>query len=158
MRPSKLLKMGTIVAVVAVIALVAAACAGSQSTGAKQAFITLVSEGHLGGSLGPDGLKHDTIIPADFTAYAGQTVNLTVVNYDEGPHTITSGALGINFQFPGAKSDGVPSVTQFQFTPAKAGVYQWYCALPCDAGQGGWAMTQGGQPGFMAGNITILGQ
>lgn len=157
MLQSRLLKVGAIIAVVAAIALVVAACAGNQSAPPK-AYITLVSEGHEGGSLGPDGLKHDTIIPADFTVYAGQTVELSAVNYDEGAHTITNPALGIDFQFPGAKSDGVPSVTQFQFTPTKAGVYQWYCRLPCDLGQGGWAMTNGGQPGFMAGNITVLGK
>lgn len=124
--------------------------------------ITLVSEGHEGGSLGPDGKTHDTIMPSNFTVYVGQTVELTFINYDEGPHTFTSQGLGVNFQYPGAKSDGVPSVTHFQFTATKAGVFRWYCALPCDGGQGGWAMTTGsdaqpGQLGFMGGYVTVLG-
>lgn len=132
------------------------------STTPKPATITMVSEGHEGGSLASDGKTHDTIMPASFTVYVGQQVNLTVINYDEGPHTITSPTLGINFQFPGAKAAGVPSVTSFTFTATKAGSYLWYCALPCDKGQGGWAMTQGanGSPaqiGFMAGYITVLG-
>jgi hypothetical protein len=155
-------KMGTVITIIATAALVASACSGGAAgSNPLKAFVTLVTEGHEGGSMGPDGLKHDTVIPADFTVYKGQAVELTMINYDEGPHTITSDGLGIHFQYPGAKSDGVPSVTQFNFTPARAGVFEWYCALPCDAGQGGWAMTQGphgekAQPGFMDGNITVL--
>jgi hypothetical protein len=91
----------------------------------------------------------------------GQKVDLTIINYDEGPHTLTSTPLGVNFQYPGAKSPGVPSVTTFSFTATSTGVFRWWCALPCDAGQKGWAMTTGsdgqvGQLGFMGGFITVV--
>ncbi len=128
----------------------------------SHADITMVVEGHEGGSLGTDGKTHDTVIPANFAVYMGQIVNLTVVNYDEGPHTFTSPGLGVNFQIPGHVSAGVPSVSHFQFAATKAGVFRWWCSLPCDTGQGGWAMTTGsdGQPdkiGFMSGFVTVLG-
>ena len=125
------------------------------------AYVTLVVEGHSGGNLGPDGKTHDTFIPSNFTVYAGQLVDLTVINYDEGPHSFTSTCLGVNFMIPGRTAVGVPSVSHFQFTPSSPGVFRWWCSTPCDAGQGGWAMTTGsdggiGQLGFMAGYVTVL--
>lgn len=138
--------------------------AASQQTVKKYSFVavTLVTEGHEGGNVGPDKKTHDTVIPSDFTVYLGQTVNLTIINYDEGPHTFTSPELGVSFQYPGAISAGVPSISHFQFTASKAGVFRWYCTLPCDMGQGGWAMTAGtdgqpGQLGFMGGHVTVIG-
>jgi hypothetical protein len=45
-------------------------------------------------------------------------------------------------------------------TPAKKGIYRWFCSLPCDMPQGMWAMGRGyGGPskeGFMAGNIVVI--
>lgn len=126
------------------------------------AALTIVVEGHEGGSLGPDGKTHDTVMPSNFTVQLGQTVELTFINYDEGPHTFTSLDLGVNSQYPGALGVGKPSVTHFQFVASKAGVFRWYCTLPCDMGQGGWAMTTGtdgqpGQLGFMGGYVTVVG-
>ncbi len=127
----------------------------------KYADITLISEGHEGGMLGPDNKTHDTIMPSNFTVYVGEIVNLTIINYDEGPHTFTSPGLGVNFKFPGTKGNGVPPVSYFQFEATKPGVFFWYCNTPCDKGQGGWAMTSGpngeqAQPGYMAGYVTVL--
>jgi hypothetical protein len=127
----------------------------------KPADITLVVEGHLGGSLGPDNQTHDTFIPCNFTIYAGQPVSLTIINYDEGPHSFTSPTLNVDFQIPGHEAANVPSVSHFQFTQTTAGTYRWWCATPCDAGQGGWAMTTGsdgqpGQIGYMGGFVTVL--
>jgi plastocyanin len=120
----------------------------------------------------PDGKGHDTAVPSTFGVKVGIPVHVTVVNYDEGAHTITAPALGLNavvkpgteFETPpkGAGATEVlnsvtPGITHFTFTVKKAGVYRWHCALPCDAGQGGWAMTNdntgAGQGGFMAGYI-----
>jgi plastocyanin len=150
---------------VLIVGLAAGYGVGTLSSGAhvvgQHADITIVVEGHAGGSLGPDGKTHDTMMPSNFTVYVGQTVDLTFINYDEGPHSFTSTDLGVNFMIPGRTTAGVPSVSHAQFTPTKAGVFRWWCAVPCDAGQGGWAMTTGadggiGQLGFMAGYVTVL--
>lgn len=133
----------------------------SVSGTAKYAYVTLVVQGDL--TLGPDGKLHDTIVPCNFTVYAGQIVNLTVINYDNGQHSFTSTTLNVNFQFAVSQTNGVPAVSHFQFTPTQAGVYRWWCSDPCDTAAGGWAMTTGndGQPdqiGFMGGFVTVLPQ
>ena len=127
----------------------------------KYADITLVVQGDS--TLGPDGQLHDAFAPCNFTVYAGQIVNLTVINYDNGQHSFTSTALNVNFQISPSQITGVPAVSQFQFTETQAGVYRWWCADPCDTDSGGWAMTTGsdGQPdqiGFMGGFVTVLPQ
>lgn len=127
----------------------------------KPVHLTMVVEGHAGGSNSTfDNRGHDTMMPENLTVFVGQQVSLTVINYDEGPHSITASDLSLDFQIPGRTALGVPSVTNFQFTPNKAGTFVWYCRIPCDAGQGGWAMTPGpnnmpAQPGFMAGYIIV---
>lgn len=133
----------------------------SSSSGTpKGVHFGMIVEGHSGGVLGSDNKTHDTMMPENFTVYVGQTVTITVQNFDEGPHTITNAALGIDFQIPGRTAVGVPSSTTFTFTPTKTGTYFWYCRLPCDAGQGGWAMlAYNGNPvraGWMGGYITVL--
>jgi hypothetical protein len=127
----------------------------------KYAYVTLVVQGDL--TLGPDGKLHDTFVPCNFTVYAGQIVNLTVMNYDNGQHSFTSTTLNVNFQIAPSQTNGVPAVSHFQFTETQAGVYRWWCADPCDTDAGGWAMTTGsdGQPdqiGFMGGFVTVLSQ
>lgn len=132
--------------------------AGGSST-RKTADITLVVQSDL--TLGPDGKLHDSFVPCDFTVYANQAVNLTVVNYDNGEHSFTSPSLGVNFIIPPSNATGVPKVSNFQFSEPTAGIYRWYCTFPCDTDAGGWAMTTGsdGQPdqiGFMGGFVTVL--
>ena len=127
----------------------------------KTADITLVVQGDV--KLGPDGELHDAFTPCNFTVYAGQEVDLTVVSYDNGEHSFTSPSLGVNFIVPPSNVTGVPTVSNFQFNEATVGVYRWYCAYPCDTDAGGWAMTTGsdGQPdqiGFMGGFVTVLPQ
>lgn len=119
-----------------------------------------------------DGKGHDTMVPSTFGVKVGVPVNVTVINYDEGEHTITAPGLGLNaiikpgteFTTPPAGASAtellnqvVPGVTHFTFTVKKAGVYRWHCALPCDAGAKGWAMssdpTGTDKNGFMAGYI-----
>lgn len=128
---------------------------------AKYADITLLVQSDL--TLGPDNQAHDSFVPCNFTVYAGQTVNLTVVNYDNGDHSFTSPSLNVAFQIPGSQTTGVPAVSHFQFTEAQAGVYRWWCTDPCDTDAGGWAMTTGsdgqpGQIGYMGGFVTVLQQ
>ncbi len=128
---------------------------------AKYADVTLMVQSDL--TLGPDNQTHDTFVPCNFTVYAGQVVNLTVVNYDDAPHSFTSPTLNVAFQIPASQTDGVPSVSRFQFAETQSGVYRWWCNIPCDTDSGGWAMTTGGdgqpgQIGFMGGFVTVLPQ
>jgi plastocyanin len=100
------------------------------------------------GRKGPDGAWHDAFLPADFQVRAGQTVNVTVVNYDTGPHTFTAPTLGVNAVIPAATGNA-PAQYTFKFTaPSQAGSYQWWCSDPCDP----WAM---GHQGYMQGTVTV---
>ena len=53
-----------------------------------------------------------------------------------------------------------PVTTTATFTPAKKGVYRWFCSLPCYKRQAMWAMSRGysgpSQEGFMAGSIVVI--
>jgi len=125
----------------------------------KNADITLVVQSDL--TLGPDGKLHDTIVPCNFTVYANQQVDLTIVNYDSGEHSFTSPTLNVNFVITPSNVTGVPSVSDFRFTESTPGIYRWWCAYPCDTDAGGWAMSTGsdGQPsqiGYMGGFVTVL--
>ena len=55
-----------------------------------------------------------------------------------------------------------PTTTTFTFTPTKAGVFRWFCTLPCDDEAKYWAMSQGfgglGKEGFMARFIVVMAQ
>lgn len=129
------------------------------SSASKFADITLVVQGDV--KLGPDGNMHDAFTPCNFTVFTGQEVYLTIINYDNGEHTFTSPTLGVDFIVPPSNVTGVPTVSNFQFTEATAGVYRWWCTYPCDTDAGGWAMTTGsdGQPdqiNYMGGFVTVL--
>jgi uncharacterized cupredoxin-like copper-binding protein len=128
---------------------------------AKYADVTMLVQSDL--TLGPDNKTHDSFVPCNFIVYAGQIVNLTVVNYDNGAHSFSSPTMNVAFQIPGSQTNGVPAVSHFQFTETQAGVYRWWCNVPCDTDAGGWAMTTGsdgqpGQIGFMGGFVTVLPQ
>jgi len=130
-------------------------------TPGKYANITLVVKGSQDGLIGPDGKTHSAFIPCNFTVYVGQIVNLTIINYSNEQHSFTSTELGVNFFIPEHVSSTVPSVSNFQFTPTKIGIFRWWCALKCDIDRGAWAMTTGrdrgiGQIGFMAGYVTVI--
>ena len=101
------------------------------------------------GRLGPDKQWHDAFLPADFSVKAGATVTITVTNYDGGPHSFTSPAMGVNGMIPGGGSMSAPTHATFTFTaPTKPGKYAWWCAVPCDP----WAMAH---DGFMRGYVTV---
>ena len=97
---------------------------------------------------GADGKWHDAFLPASIVAKAGQRVTVTLSNYDDAPHTFTAPGLGVNVKVPGG-SAGKPASVTFSFTaPKKPGVYEWFCAMPCDPA----AM---GQDGYMRGHVTV---
>jgi plastocyanin len=143
------------VAALAVFAVASATASPKKATVVTQ---TMVIVGHSLGAKGSDGLRHDTTLGANFSVPQGAEVSVTVYNYDEGPHTITAPKLGLNVKIPGAKNEekGIPSSTTFTFSATKAGKFLWFCALPCDAGQGFWDMKNpGSKIGFMAGYISV---
>lgn len=101
------------------------------------------------GRLGPDKQWHDAFLPADITVHAGAAVTISVLNYDSGPHSFTSPALGVNGVIPGGGTLTAPSRTTFTFTaPTRPGRYAWWCAVPCDP----WAMAH---DGYMRGYVTV---
>lgn len=102
--------------------------------------------------LGPDHKMHDAFTPTALTALAGQTLVVTVYNYDTGPHSFMAPALHLNVLIPAAHRNGVPAIWTFRFAVRQAGVYHWHCMMPCDDAAQGWAMSH---PGYMAGTITI---
>jgi plastocyanin len=106
-----------------------------------------------GSRFGSDGKMHDTFSPGNFTVVAGVPVTLTVYNYDDGTHTLTNSALGLNLQVKGSTKKGVPMASTVTFTPAKAGDYEWQCMDPCDSEAGGWAMSH---DGYMRGTIHVV--
>jgi plastocyanin len=84
------------------------------------------------GKRGADGNWHDAFLPANFSVRAGDTVKVTVLNYDDMPHSFTSPMLGLDEGIP-AGSARAPHKTTFTFTaPSTGGRYMWWCALPCD--------------------------
>lgn len=126
---------------------------------------------------GSDGKTHDAVLPtADLSVKAGQTVRLTIYNYDDMPHSFTSPGLargiaipagmqqmqgtaqdlkampmagmGVDKTIPGG-TDKAPSKTVITFTaPSKPGTYIWYCRLPCDP----FSMAH---DGYMRGHVTV---
>jgi len=115
------------------------------------------------GIKGPDGQPHDIIIPSNFVVKSGVPVTLTVVNYDEGPHTIFASDLGLNLMIKGGQEQPDKSVkpvtTVLHFTASKKGVFRWYCSLPCDEKHGSWDMASSpagpGRDSYMAGYIVV---
>ena len=134
--------------------LVALAACGGVATSqvstseTQQVFLTVLP----GMKLGPDGKLHDAFSPADFTVTQGRPVSVTVYNYDNMPHSVTAPLLGLNATIVASTKKGVPAVTTFTFTAAKAGKFLWNCDLPCDDDANGWAMSH---PGYMSGYITV---
>lgn len=131
----------------------AAGAAAATTTPAKSEAVTLkIKSDTEKGKLGSDGKYHDAYLPANFTIHAGDSVTVTVYNYDDSPHSFTSPTLdpgdGINQTIKGG-SETKPSKTVFTFTaPSTTGKYMWWCAMPCDP----WAMSH---IGYMRGYVTV---
>jgi plastocyanin len=100
------------------------------------------------GKIGSDGNWHDAFLPADFKVEAGATVQVTVYNYDDMPHTFTAPGLGVNTTIAAGAEEKAGKTTFTIHAPQKAGSYEWFCALPCDP----WAMAHFG---FMKGHVTV---
>lgn len=87
---------------------------------------------------GPDGRRHDMFTQTNFVLRQGNPVKLTIINYDEGMHSITSEKMGLNILVKAGQEnkDGTitPVTTVYRFTPAKAGTFRWHCTVPCDRG------------------------
>jgi plastocyanin len=86
---------------------------------------------------GVDKDMHDAILPSSWVVKQGQLFTVNVINYDGGPHTITSPELGIDFQIKAGIEDQTtkvvtPVTSTFTFTATKTGDFHWYCNLPCD--------------------------
>jgi len=144
-------------------ALVVTGCGSGSGSSPKALSPTTLSYKVVGpeaGLVGSDGNKHDTFYAlSDTTVTVGQQVTISVANYDDQPHSFTSPELGLDIQLPPAKGENDPTIVTYTFTPKKAGVFRWFCAIPCDADTNGWAMTAGpkgvGQDNFLAGYITV---
>ncbi len=125
-----------------------AAAATAESAPAPETVKLVIKSDEEKGKKGSDGQWHDAFLPADFSVKAGATVQVTVYNYDDMPHSFTSPGLGTNAKIASGTEDK-PSKTTFTFTaPDKAGSYEWLCAIPCDP----WAMAH---YGFMKGHVTV---
>jgi membrane fusion protein, multidrug efflux system len=186
MKPALVSKIAMVTLVAALSATVAALLMGPAARGASAsqtpAYLQIPARVNMvivpGGRLGSDNKMHDAFTPTDFTAVAGQTIIVTVYNYDTMPHSITtpgmmaagmmygaatSGMMGtmsrqsaagahLNVTIPAAPKDGVPAIKTFSFRVTTPGSYHWLCILPCDDDANGWAMSH---DHFMAGTITI---
>ena len=113
---------------------------------------------------GPDGRSHDMIMPANFVLKVGVPVDLTIINYDEGAHTITSTGMKLDIAIKAGnqQADGsvTPVTTEYTFTPTATGKFRWNCNVQCDKGGKFWAMSKGydgmGQDGYMAGYFVVI--
>jgi plastocyanin len=114
---------------------------------------------------GPDERFHDAFVPSSFIVHAGVPVQLTFINYDDSPHTLTAPDLDLNITIdPGTDvpwgSGHSPVTTTYTFTPEKKGQFRWFNSTPCDTDAGGWAMDNGfegpGREGYMAGFLEVI--
>lgn len=118
------------------------------TTRGSQTVILNVKSDAEHGKLGPGGTWHDAFLPANFTVRAGETVTVTIYNYDDMPHSFTSQSLGVNQVIAGGTPNR-PTKIAFAFVaPSKTGRYLWWCALPCDP----YSMAT---IGFMRGYVTV---
>lgn len=130
----------------------------------SQHYTVYVLPGGMG-FMGPGNKNHhDTIAPSNFVLKVGVPVTFTVVNFDDGGHSITSAGLGVNIIInPGTdEADGSikPTVTTYTFTPTKKGQFHWNCIIKCD-GPSHWAMSMApdgmaGRDGYMGGWFQVL--
>ena len=157
--------------ILAALALVATAC-GSSSTsvnqGTKLTGVTVnlhyTVVGADDGDVAPDGNKHDTfkLIGDQPTIHVGDTVNVSVANYDDMPHGMTFDNGLVPSQVIAPKKDSDPEFTNtsYNFVATRVGDLRWHCPLPCDTDNAQWAMGLDqnplGRDGFMAGTISVV--
>ena len=131
----------------------------SGSSGQSGPTINYQVLGSEDGDVSANGVKHDTFKTADSTTIQrGQRVTLKFTNTDTMPHSYTMPALGINVAEPGAMKN-VAGAATYTFTADKTGTFRWFCAIPCDSDNQGWAMGMSqkgmGQDNFMAGYLIV---
>ncbi len=111
-------KFALLALVIVAIAALAVACGGgggSSSGGGNNVTVTATD------------FKFD---PANITAKAGETVNVTLVNKGTAAHTFVIKDAGVNLRAePGQTAKG-------SFTAPKAGTYDIVCDVPGHADQG----------------------
>lgn len=117
-------------------------------TRGSQTVILNVKSDAEHGKFGPAGNWEDAFLPANFSVRAGETVTVTVYNYDDMPHSFTSQSLGVNRVIAGGTARRPTKVTFTLIAPSKTGRYLWWCALPCDP----YSMAT---IGFMRGYVTV---
>jgi len=148
----------------AAVAIACTAATGPLFAGTMpEQFTVSVLRGEMS-VVGPDGNHYDTIVPANYVIKVGVPVHLTIINYDEGPHTMTSKGLGIDIQVKAgheqSNGDVTPGTTEATFTPTAKGNFRWHCTLPFDRGGKFWAMSKGydgpDQDGYMAGYFFVM--
>lgn len=86
---------------------------------------------------GVDAAMHDAVLPSSWVVKQGETFTVTAINYDGGPHTITAPDLNLIFVIAAGKEDPTtkkvtPVTSTTTFVATKAGVFHWYCNVPCD--------------------------
>ena len=135
------------VAALSVLAISAAATASAKPNKARNAVTILVKSDDEHAKKGPDGKWHDAFLPANPVVQVGQKTTITIVNYDEGAHSMIAPGLGLNVKIPAAKGS-TPGRVTFTVKAAKPGSYDWWCGSPCDP----WAMTHNG---YMRGSIVV---
>ena len=118
------------------VAKPAAATTGDTSSEGTNAITVQVRPGSITMS-GVDKAMHDAILPSSWVVKEGQKFTLTAINYDGGPHSITSPALGLSFTIAAGKENKTtkvvtPTTSTTTFTATKTGPFHWYCAFPCD--------------------------
>jgi FtsP/CotA-like multicopper oxidase with cupredoxin domain len=117
----------------------------------------------------PGGAYHDEMVPSTWAVRVGVWTEVTMINYDDGPHSLTIPQLGLDEIAQGGTKIttpfagetqwetlnlAVPTVTTFVFRVSAAGLYAWHCEIPCDGGVAGvsYAMTPAndfGMTGFI---------
>lgn len=166
MKLSRILVFAAIPIAGVLFALMGCGSGQQSGTGTTSANTQTINYEVVGGhdeeaAKGADGLLHDTFFTKDSTTIkVGTRVTLNFVNKDEMPHSFTLTELGINVVVP-AGTDEKPAKATYSFTATKAGDFRWFCALPCDEAQGGYAMKADpsgkgtGIDGLMAGYLNV---
>ncbi len=102
-------------------------------------------------------------LPASFAKVSGtvggtELLNgqaISAITPDQGAHTLTIPALGINIVVP-AVPVGQKSITiQATFKVTKSGTFAWQCMAPCGTGPSGWSGPMA-EPGYMSGTLTVV--
>ncbi len=141
------------------LTVVPAALTSAHSVHHTNRVSTKMKEQHIyltvtpGMKLGPDGKLHDAFSPANFTLVEGVPAKITIYNYDNMKHSVTSPSLGINFLAVPSKKNGAPGIATYSFTPKKTGTFNWQCIYPCDMPNKQWSMSHFG---YMEGKITVV--